>query len=115
MRIRDLLRIWDEESAAPVTDHEYHLHLSVYDAAKVAALCEMFPGRTQEQILAELISAALSELQGAMPYRAGSRVQMVDEEGDPVYEDVGLTRRLHELADQHLRRMKGVDDDADGQ
>ena len=110
MRIRDLLRIWADESAEPVSSHEYRLHLSVYDAAKVAALCEMFPGRTQEQILAELIGAALNELQGAMPYQAGSRVQMVDEEGDPVYEDVGLTRRLHELADKHLRSMRGVDD-----
>ncbi len=32
-----------------------------------------------------------------MPYVAGSKVISTDEQGDPVYEDVGLTPRFTEL------------------
>jgi hypothetical protein len=110
MKIRDLLRIWEEESAEPVTAREYRLHLPIFDAAKVAALCEMYPGRSEEQLLTELISAALDELHAVLPYSAGLRVLMVDEEGDPIHEDVGLSKKLHELTDKHLQRIRNAPD-----
>ncbi len=106
MGIRELLRIWEQESSTPVSPQEYRLRLPIYDAAKIAALCEIYPGRTEEQIIAELIHAALHELVALLPYRAGEQVQMIDEQGDAVYEDIGLSRRLHDLTDKHLQRIR---------
>ncbi len=120
MKIRELLRIWGDESAEPVAEREYRLHLSIFDAAKIAALREMFPGRSEEQLLSELVGAALDELQAALPYAPGQRVLMLDEEGDPIHEDIGLSKRLHALTEKHLQRLRGAagpdlpPDDTDG-
>jgi hypothetical protein len=49
---------------------------------------------------------ALRELAAAMPYVAGKRVISTDEQGDPVYEDVGPTPRFLELARMHRRGLE---------
>ena len=41
-----------------------------------------------------------------MPYIAGKRVISTDEQGDPLYEDVGPTPRFMELARKHRRRLE---------
>lgn len=106
MKIKDLLKEWEETAGSPRTAHEYRLRLPIYEAAKVAALTEIYPGRTEEQIITDLLTAALNELQVAFPYEKGDHVMTWDEEGDPIYEDTGLTPRFHERTDAHLLRLK---------
>ena len=74
------------------------MRLPLDDAARLAALAEMFPGRSSEQLITELLGTALEELAAAMPYVAGTRVISTDEQGDPIYEDMGLTPRFMQLA-----------------
>ena len=57
----------------------------------------MFPGRTPEQIITDLLATALQEIETSMPYVAGKKGISNDEQGDPIYEDVGLTPRFVEL------------------
>lgn len=106
MKIKDLLKEWEETAGSPRTAQEYRLHLPIYEAAKVAALAEIYPGRTQEQIITDLLSAALNELQASFPYVKGKHIAAWDEEGDPIYKDTGLTPRFHERTDVHLERLK---------
>jgi len=84
----------------------YAVRLTVDDAAQLAALAEMFPGRSAEQLISELLTVALKELAAAMPYVAGRRIISTDEQGDPVYEDVGPTPRFMELARLHRRALE---------
>jgi hypothetical protein len=102
-----LLESWREHAAAPRTARSYAVRLPVDDAAQLAALAEMFPGRSPEQLISELLAAALKEVAAAMPYVAGKRVISTDEQGDPVYEDVGPTPRFMELARRHRRALEG--------
>ena len=90
---KELLDSWRQSAAAPRTARTYSVRLPVDDAAQLAALADMFPGRAPEQLITELLSAALKELAAAMPYVAGTRVISTDDHGDPVYEDVGPTPR----------------------
>lgn len=106
MRIRDLLKEWEDTAASPRTAHEYKLRLPIYEAAKVAALAEMYPGRTEEQIITDLLTAALNELQASFPYIKGDDVVAWDEEGDPIYEDAGVTPRFHRKTEENLQRLK---------
>ena len=106
MSIRKLIEFWTRNDSAPLTEERYHIRLSVYDAARIEALAEMFPGRDRDQLLSDLLSAALDELQEAIPYVAGDRVVAEDEQGDPVYEDAGLSRTWRELTEKHLERMQ---------
>ena len=103
---KDLLDSWRQGAAAPRTASTYAVRLPVDDAAQLAALADMFPGRSSEQLISELLSAALKELVAVMPYVAGTRVISTDEHGDPVYEDVGPTPRFMELARLHRRALE---------
>ena len=102
---KDLLDSWRENAAAPRTARTYAVRLPVDDAAQLAALADMFPGRAPEQLISELLTLALKELAAAMPYVAGKRVISTDEHGDPVYEDLGPTPRFIELARVHRRAL----------
>jgi hypothetical protein len=104
---KELLESWRESAAAPRTARAWSVRLPVDDAARLAALAEMFPGRAAEQLITELLGAALKEVAAAMPYVAGKRVISTDEQGDPVYEDVGPTPRFMDLTRKHRRRLAG--------
>jgi hypothetical protein len=105
MSIKELLESWREHAAAPRTARSWAVHLPLDDAARLAALAEMFPGRSAEQLVTELLGKALKELVAAMPYVAGERVISTDEQGDPVYEDVGPTPRFMALARRHYTAL----------
>jgi len=103
---KKLLDSWRETAAAPRTVTEYSVRLPVDDAAQLQALTQMFPGRTAEQLITDLLGAALQEVATAMPYVAGQKVISTDEQGDPVYEDVGPTPRFMELARKNRKRLE---------
>lgn len=105
MRVKDLLDTWQAASSGGEKTQAYSIHLSRYEAAKIAALAEMYPGRTPTGIIEDLLSAALSELEATMPYIPGKTVISEDEHGDPVYEDAGPTPRFKALTHKHLARQ----------
>jgi len=102
---KELLESWRETAAAPRTARSFAVHLPLDEAAQLAALAEMFPGRAPEQLITELLGAALQELAAAMPYVAGKRVISTDEQGDPIYEDVGPTPRFMALTRAHRQKL----------
>jgi len=104
--MKELLERWQSGSAGRITTHTYPVHLELDDAARIHALAELFPGRTREQIITDLLSAALDELAIAMPYVAGTKVIRTDEQGDPIYEDAGLTPRFIALTRKHQKALK---------
>lgn len=108
MGFKELLESWRQSAAAPRTANTYAVRLPLDEAAQLAALADMFPGRAPEQLISELLGVALQEVAAAMPYVAGKRVISTDEQGDPVYEDVGPTPRFMELARNHRRALESL-------
>ena len=106
MSFKELLESWRETAAAARTARTFAVHLPLEEAAQLAALAEMFPGRSSEQLITELLATALQELAAAMPYVPGARVISTDEQGDPIYEDVGPTPRFMQLAREHRRGLE---------
>ena len=106
MSFKDLLESWRVNAAQPRTATEYAVRLALDDAARLAALTDMFPGRTPEQLITDLLGAALQEIETSMPYIAGKKVISSDEQGDPIYEDVGLTPRFVELTRKHRKKLE---------
>jgi len=103
--IKSLVKKWREQASSPVTECEYTVLLPLYDAAKIEALTKLFPGKTKEQIITELLSAALSELEESFPYIKGEKIIAQDEFGDPVYEDAGLTSAFIELTNRYVNTL----------
>lgn len=106
MSFKELLESWRETAAAARTARTFAVHLPLEEAAQLAALAEMYPGRTSEQLITELLATALQELAAAMPYVPGTRVISTDDQGDPIYEDVGPTPRFMQLAREHRRGLE---------
>ncbi len=102
MKIRELAKHWEQTAKGRLTKTGYAIHLDVEAAARLAAITEMYPKRTPEELLGELIGAALEELEASFPYVQGQQVVATDEEGDPLYEDVGPTPRFLALSRRYL-------------
>ena len=100
MKISDLVQHWETSSSGALTVREYCVRLPLRDAARIAALIEMYPIRSETEIISELLIAALDELEQAMHYIPGSKVIAEDDQGDPIYEDVGPTPRFIALTEK---------------
>ena len=71
MRIAELIQRWNEEAHTRTAMQPYEVRLALRDAARIEALRMMYPNRSDSQIMADLIRAALDELEVAMPYVPG--------------------------------------------
>lgn len=106
MKVRDLVQEWDRSASGELALQHYSVRLDIEDAARLAALADLYPKRTPEQLLSDLVGAALNDLESGFPYVRGSKVIAEDEQGDPIYEDVGATPRFLALSRQHLERLE---------
>lgn len=106
MKIKALSECWEQQAKATLTSNEYSLRLPLEDAAKINALAEMYPKRNKNEIIGELLSAALDELETSFPYIAGKKVVTKDEMGDPVFEDVGPMPKFLDLSKKYTSVMK---------
>ena len=106
MKIRELLNDWVDHSPTDKATIKLHINLPLAQLAHIQALEELFPGRTQDQVITELLEVALDGLEEAMPYVQGNKVITEDELGAPVYEDVGLTPQFLALAKKHLIQLR---------
>lgn len=102
MKVKDLVQEWENAVDSRLAAREFHVRLSLPDAARIAALGEMYPAVTETNIISDLLSAALDELEVTMPYVQGARAIAEDDRGDPIYEDVGNTARFHTLIKKHV-------------
>lgn len=82
MKIRELVRHWEHTAKGRMARNHYSIPLDVESAARLAALHEMYPRRSVEELLGELVGAALEELEASFPYVKGSQVVATDEQGD---------------------------------
>ncbi|KXO09632.1 MULTISPECIES: hypothetical protein [Marinobacter] len=62
MKVTDLPQHWEQEKQTTERTHEYNLRLPLEDAARVAALAELYPDRSESEILNDMIAAALDDL-----------------------------------------------------
>lgn len=113
MKIRELAQHWEQNAAGTLSRTGHVLHLDLESEARLAALIDMYPKRTAEELLGELVAAALEELEASFPYVQGRQVIATDEEGDPLYEDIGPTPRFLSLSRQHLHALSNPAADSD--
>lgn len=87
--IGEMLKAWEKHRIEQRPKIIEHVPVSEDDAIKLAALAELYQ-LPKEDIIANLITHALHEVEEKMPYVQGPNV-IRTEEGDPVYEDIGKT------------------------
>ena len=106
MKFKPLLDRWKKDPVPVRTAKEYAIRLDLDDAARLQALADLFPGQPIEVIISDLLSSALDEIAAAMPYERGPKVISRDDQGDPLYEDIGLTPRFVELTRKYKKSLE---------
>jgi hypothetical protein len=106
VKFKPLLDRWKKETAPARTLREYAIRLDLDDAARLHALADLFPGQPIEVIISDLLRSALDEIAAAMPYERGPKVISRDDQGDPLYEDIGLTPRFVELTRKYKKSLE---------
>lgn len=105
MKIADLISRWGAQTHDPLAGKRYKMQLPLRDAARIEALQVMYPDCSEEEIVSDLLHAALDELEVAMPYVRGERIIAEDDQGDPIYEDLGPTPRFYRLSHEIMRKL----------
>ena len=106
MKIKDLVNYWDKHARGRLTRDTYHANLSDQHRQQLEKLAALYPMKSSQDLMRDLISAALDELETSFPYVQGSRVVAFDEDGFEIYEDSGLTPRFISLSQKHIQDLK---------
>jgi hypothetical protein len=106
VKFKPLLDRWKKDAPPLRTAREYAIRLDLDDASRLHALAELFPGQPLETIICDLLRAGLDEIAAAMPYVRGPKVISRDDQGDPLYEDIGLTPRFVDLTRKHKKSLQ---------
>lgn len=69
MKVTDLPKHWEQKKKPVELTHDYNLRLPLEDAARVAALAELYPDRSESDILNDMIAAALDDLASQDPLK----------------------------------------------
>lgn len=69
MKVTDLPKHWEKKKEPVERTHDYNLRLPLEDAARVAALAELYPDRSESDILNDMVAAALDDLVRQSPLK----------------------------------------------
>ena len=85
------------------------------DGTGILLDCGIHPQKTKTEIIVDLISTSLEQLEESMPSEKGALIDnepSFSETGEPhnftynVFEDVGIKGRFNELTEKHLRSQE---------
>lgn len=106
MKASDLVTVWSAPDNSRLTAKQYSFRLPVHVAAKLAALEELYPGRSRTQLVGDLLAAAIAEVESKLPTSAGAHVDKHPETGEDLFEAVGPGAEFRDLANKHYRDIE---------
>lgn len=117
MKTSHLHDVWSSPDNSRLLSKQFSFRLPVHIAAKIAALGELYPQKNRTQIVADLLSAALDDLEKNLPFVIipldEHQQKMEDEaafhQGRP-YEDLfemgGVRAKFRNLANRHYIELE---------
>ena len=109
MSAKDLVKLWELKDNSKLTAKQMSIRLPTHVAARISALCDVFPNKTKTQLIGDLLSSALDEVENGMEYAHSSEPCGTD----PIdggflypYEGPGLKGLYLDNANKHLRELE---------
>jgi hypothetical protein len=117
MKTQHLHDTWESPDNSRLTSKQFSFRFPVHIAAKIAALCEMYPQKNRTNIVADLLAAALDDLEKSLP---ASLIEQTEEENrndaeiahqtgyeyEQYYEIGGQRGRFRYLANKHYSELE---------
>lgn len=104
MEPRDLVKVWDAPDNSRLTPKQLSIRLPLLVSARISALCDIYPRKTKTEIIGDLLSTALDQLEGTLPSACGQAAG--ERDGETIYEDIGLRGRFNVLTEKYLRELE---------
>lgn len=102
----ELHSFWSLPDNSRLTSKQYSFRLPVHVAAKIAALCDMYPQKTRTEIVGDLLSTAIDDLVSGMPFIEGRALGQDPETGEEYCDDIGPRSQFWKLADKHYKEIE---------
>ena len=101
MKASDLVTVWSDPDNSRLTAKQYSFRLPVHVAAKLAALEEMYPTKSRTQLVGDLLSAAMAEVEKSFPSVTGAAVGVHPDTHEELFEELGPVTAYHHKANKH--------------
>ena len=105
MDAKHLSSLWAAPDNTRLTAKQQSFRLPVHVAAKIAALCELYPNKTKTQIVGDLLASALAEMQKGLPSPPGDYFT-TDEQGRKLYTATGPLENYRVLANKYYAELE---------
>ena len=109
MNPRELHSVWSMPDNTRLTSKQSSFRLPVHVAAKLAALCELYPNKTRTQLVGDLLATAIDAAARGLPSVKGRHLDRVAPHDEPefdLFEDVGPAGRFKQLANRHYQELE---------
>jgi hypothetical protein len=101
MKTKDLVNLWNAPDNTRLTPRQMSIRLPLHVAAKISALCEMFPNKTKTEIIGDLLATALEDVAEGLP-----NDPYPDEDQISSDEMLGERKRYGVLVEKYLKEME---------
>ncbi len=102
----ELHSFWSLPDNSRLTSKQYSFRLPVHVAAKLAALCDLYPQKTRTEIVGDLLSTAIEDLASSLPSVDGKVLYVEPYTGEKVCDDVGPSGKFWKLANKHYQSIE---------
>jgi hypothetical protein len=115
MKTEHLHDVWAGPDNTRLTSKQFSFRFPVHIAAKIAALCEMYPTKNRTHIVADLLAAALDHLEQGLPKAPGEPVEpnyndeiarQIGQPEEVLYYLGGVRGQFRQLANRHFKELE---------
>ena len=106
MKASDLVTVWSAADNSRLTAKQFSFRLPVRVAAKLAALEAMYPTKSRTQLVGDLMSAAIADVEKAFLSVPGRSIGRDPDMNEEIFDDVGPFARYQSLAETDHREME---------
>ena len=106
MKASDLIGIWAAPDNTRLTAKQLSFRLPVHVAAKISALCELYPNKTRTEIVGDLLTTALLELEHGLPSFEGREIYKDPDTGEAIFEGMGPLYAFKNSANKYYQELE---------
>lgn len=109
MSAKDLVKFWELRDNSRLTSKQMSIRLPTHVAARISALCDVFPNKSKTQLIGDLLSSALDEVENGMSYALSEEpTDKHPETGELLYSIIGegLKGRYLNSANKYLKELE---------
>jgi len=104
MKTTDLLKVWGAFDNKRLSAKQFSIRLPVHVAARVSALCDMYPSKTKTDIISDLLASALDHIEETLPqWKAEDPIEI---EGELLYGNIGPKVEFHSFSNSYYRELE---------